>query len=87
LIVKPTHEALGETYLELGRPADAQREFERSLALAPKRMRSLLGFARAATRAGNRQVAEHAWDELRDVLHRADPTLPELRTPELSRRR
>jgi len=47
LIVKPTHEALGETYLTLGRPAEAQREFERALELAPGRMRSLVGLARA----------------------------------------
>jgi tetratricopeptide (TPR) repeat protein len=47
LIVKPTHEALGETYLALGRPAEARREFERALELGPGRMRSLLGLTRA----------------------------------------
>lgn len=47
LIVKPTHEALGETYLQLGRPADAQREFARALELAPARILSLRGLARA----------------------------------------
>jgi tetratricopeptide (TPR) repeat protein len=75
LIVKPTHEALGETYLALGRPAEAQREFARALELAPRRMRALLGLARAATDAGNHEIAEHAWDELSDVSRRGDPTL------------
>ncbi|MEP7325766.1 MAG: tetratricopeptide repeat protein, partial [Gemmatimonadota bacterium] len=72
LIVKPTHEALGEAYLELGRPTEAEREFQRALELAPGRMRSILGLARAATLAGNASGAERAWGQLRQVLARAD---------------
>jgi len=43
VIVKPSHELLGETYLQLNRPAEARREFERALELAPGRLRSLRG--------------------------------------------
>lgn len=75
MILKPTHEALGETYLQLGRPADAQREFERALELAPKRLRSLLGLAKAATEAGNQPVAEMAVTELSRMLGQADPAV------------
>jgi cytochrome c-type biogenesis protein CcmH/NrfG len=46
--VKPSHELLGEILLALHRPADAQREFTRALALAPKRTLSLAGAAQAA---------------------------------------
>jgi tetratricopeptide (TPR) repeat protein len=86
LIVKPTHELLGEIYLELGQPLQAQRDFERALALAPRRMRSLLGLARSATLAGNIQVANAAWDDLSDVLSLADRSLPEMAIPDLARR-
>jgi tetratricopeptide (TPR) repeat protein len=47
-VVKPSHELLGEILLALHRPADAQREFTRALALAPKRTLSLAGAAQAA---------------------------------------
>jgi tetratricopeptide (TPR) repeat protein len=85
LIVKPSHELLGEVYLDLARPREAELEFERALALTPRRMRSLLGLATAATRAGNTAVADAAWSDLADVLRQADRSLPELTIPELAR--
>jgi tetratricopeptide (TPR) repeat protein len=75
MVLKPTHEVLGEIYLQLGRPVEAQREFERALAMAPKRLRSLLGLAKAAAAAGNQRVAEMAIAELRRMLGRADPAM------------
>ena len=75
-VVKPSHEALGEVLLALGRPADAQREFTRALALAPRRSLSLLGLARAADAAGDRPTAARAWADLRRVWARADPGGP-----------
>jgi tetratricopeptide (TPR) repeat protein len=71
-IVKPTHELLGEVLLGLGDGPAAQREFERSLQLAPRRALSLLGLARAATMSGDREAAARAHAELRRVWHRAD---------------
>jgi len=76
--VKPAHELFGEMLLEAGRAAEAQREFARALALAPKRALSLLGLGRAAAAAGDRATAAQAYREVREIWHRADPGLPGL---------
>jgi len=55
---------------------EAGREFERSLQLAPRRALSLLGLARAATMAGDREAAARAHAELRKIWHRADGDVP-----------
>jgi len=77
-VVKPTHELLGELLLAQGKAADAQQEFVRALALAPRRTASLLGLARAATAAGDAPVAEQARADLRAIWHQADADLPGL---------
>jgi tetratricopeptide (TPR) repeat protein len=59
-IVKPTHELLGEVLLARGENAEAQKEFARSLEMAPGRSLSLLGLARAARAAGDSAVAANA---------------------------
>nr|MBA3345790.1 tetratricopeptide repeat protein [Gemmatimonadales bacterium] len=75
-VVKPSHELFGEVLLQLGRPAEAQREFARALELGPRRALSLLGLARAAASAGDRQTAERAYADLRSIWRRADPDMP-----------
>ncbi len=77
VVVKPTHELLGEVLLSLRRPHEARAEFQRALALAPRRALSLLGLRRAATAAGDSTAARDTARDLRDVWHRAD-RLPEL---------
>lgn len=77
IVIKPTHELLGEVLLSLHRPREAQAEFQRALALAPRRALSLLGLRRAAAAAGDSTAARDAARELRNVWHRAD-RLPEL---------
>lgn len=77
-VVKPTHELLGELLLAQGKAAEAQQEFVRALALAPRRTASLLGLARAATAAGDGPVAEQARADLRAIWHQADEDLPGL---------
>ncbi len=72
-IVKPSHELLGETLLDLGRAAAAQTAFERALALAPKRALSLAGLARAASAAGDHAARDKALATLRDVWDGAEP--------------
>ncbi len=79
-IVKPVHELLGETLLSLGRNAEAQAEFTRSLALAPGRALSLEGLVRAATASGDTAVAAEAWRTLSAKWHAADPNLDVLAT-------
>ncbi len=76
--VKPAHELFGEMLLQAGRPQEAQQEFARALALAPKRALSLLGLGRAAAAAGDRATATRAYSELREIWHGADPSLPGL---------
>ncbi|HEY6930304.1 MAG TPA: tetratricopeptide repeat protein [Thermoanaerobaculia bacterium] len=76
-IAKPTHELLGEMLLASGRPADAKKEFEASLALAPGRALSLLGLARAATKAGDAEAAQQAYTALGKNWRLADTNLPE----------
>jgi tetratricopeptide (TPR) repeat protein len=75
-VVKPAHELLGEILLETGQAAEAQREFTLALAQAPRRALSLLGLARAAAAAGDRQIAERARADLQRVWARADADLP-----------
>lgn len=75
-LVKPSHELFGEVLLQLRRPKEAVTEFQRALALAPKRSRSLLGLARAASAAGDERTAARASAELRAIWHAADPGLP-----------
>jgi len=78
LIVKPSHELFGEVLLQLNRPAEAQREFTRALALAPGRARALIGQVRSAAAAGDRPVAEAAYRILAANWRNADGDLREL---------
>ncbi|HTO74679.1 MAG TPA: tetratricopeptide repeat protein, partial [Thermoanaerobaculia bacterium] len=77
-VVKPAHELLGEMLLEAGRPADARKEFETALARYPGRALSLLGLARAASKAGDAAAAKDAYARLAAIWSRADTDVPEL---------
>lgn len=76
--VKPSHELYGEVLISLDRFEDAQRQFEASLARAPRRARSLLGLARAAAKLGDAETVKQTHMTLRAIWHRADDDLPEL---------
>ncbi len=78
-VIKPSHELFGEVLLELGRPAEARKQFESSLAMAPGRALSLLGLARAASKSDDEAAAHQAYNELGKIWHRADPELAQLR--------
>ncbi len=65
LPVKPSHELLGETLLQLGRPQQAVRAFKLSLDRTPRRALSLIGLERAARAAGKENTAAWAKAELR----------------------
>lgn len=78
-VAKPAHELLAEMLLQTGEPAQAEKEFEASLARGPGRALSLLGLARAAAKAGDRETSSRAWKDLARNWHRADPDLPERR--------
>ncbi len=55
--ILPAREQLGELLLELGRPAEARREFEATLKRAPGRRAALLGAAKAARSSGGAAAA------------------------------
>lgn len=78
-IVKPSHELLGELFLAAGRPAEARKEFEVSLARAPRRASSLLGLARAAAKAGDMAASREAYAQLRGIWSQADADVNGLR--------
>jgi tetratricopeptide (TPR) repeat protein len=70
--VKPPFELLGEWHLADGDLGAAQAAFTRSLALMPGRLRSLQGLVKAATAAGDREVAADAERRLRAYTGGAD---------------
>jgi hypothetical protein len=74
---KPACELYGEALLERGRPEEAARQFELSLARTPQRAASLLGAARAAARRGDREGAERYAAALAAIWRQADPDLPQ----------
>lgn len=71
-VEKPSHELLAEMLLERGHAAEAEKEFEASLARAPRRTQSLAGLARAASAAGDAETASRAEAELREIRSHAD---------------
>jgi tetratricopeptide (TPR) repeat protein len=78
-VVKPSHELLGEMLMAVGRPAEAQKEFDKALQRAPRRTLSLLGLARAASQAGDAETAQRAYEEARSSWRSTDAELPALR--------
>ncbi len=70
--ILPARELQGDLLVAVGRPADALKAYEASLALAPNRARSLQGAAGAAERAGDRAAARRWQREYRLLMRRAD---------------
>jgi tetratricopeptide (TPR) repeat protein len=62
--VLPAHEQLGDMLMELGHAAEAQREYEISLAHARERFNSIYGAARAAQAAGDVDAARGYYEQL-----------------------
>ena len=60
----PARELLGQLLLELGRPAEALKEFEKSLARDPRKFHSVYGAALAAEQSGDREAATRLYQQL-----------------------
>jgi len=81
-LIKPSHELYGEILLRAGRSQEAAEQFSISLLRQPNRARSLLGAARAATKAGDFKTAREHYSNFLRQWQQADRTLPELREAE-----
>lgn len=60
----PSRELLGDLLLDLGKADEALKEYEASLAVAPKRLNTLYGAARAAQKLQKRDKAKQYYTEL-----------------------
>jgi tetratricopeptide (TPR) repeat protein len=74
----PMRELLAEMLLELGRPANALREFEASIHETPNRYRGLWGAARAAKAAGEPQKAATYYAKIVELTKTSDGSRPEI---------
>ena len=77
--VKPAVEVYAEALLLSGNAGEAVRQFQASLARTPRRAQSLIGLARAAQAAGQREVAAKAAREFIEMWHAADADRAELK--------
>jgi tetratricopeptide (TPR) repeat protein len=75
----PFRELMGELLLEMGQPVAALKEFETALKQTPNRYRALLGMARAANGAGDRQKAAEYYGKLVELAKNADNERAETR--------
>ena len=78
--IVPARELLAELLLDLGRPADALREYEASLKVAPGRFNGVYGAARAAELSGDRVKARTFYASLLELARAAEPARAELKT-------
>ena len=62
--IKPAHELLGEVLLEIGRPAEAAKQFAIGLERTPNRPRLLIGAARAAAQSNDQATAKLRYQQL-----------------------
>jgi len=83
----PLRELLAESLLEVGQPVAALNEFETALKQSPNRFRAVLGSARAADGAGNREKASLHFGKLVDLAKNADTERQEIREAKAYSRR
>ena len=74
----PAREVLAELLLDLGRPAEALREFEASQQKEPNRLRGYYGVARAAELSGDAAKAKSQYTKLVTLIAQADSERPEI---------
>jgi tetratricopeptide (TPR) repeat protein len=66
------NEEIADTLLRLGRAKEAAAEYAVALQKHPRRARSILGAARAATKAGDPEAARKAYQQLLELWSAAD---------------
>ena len=70
--ILPARELLGDMLMELGRPAEALKEYEASQLREPNRYRGLYGAGQAAAQSGNRDKARHYFSKLVELAGSGD---------------
>jgi tetratricopeptide (TPR) repeat protein len=76
--VLPARELQGDLFLDVGRPAEALKAYEASLARQPNRARTLYGAARASELVGNHAVARDWYKKFLALMAAGDRARPEL---------
>jgi tetratricopeptide (TPR) repeat protein len=74
----PAREQFADLLLELNRPADALKEFEAALKIAPNRFNGVYGAAKAALALGDIRKAKTYFSKLVELCPLADGERPEL---------
>ena len=74
----PIREQLGTLFMEVGKPTEAQREFEAALKIYPGRFRGLYGAAQAAEQAGANADANRYYTKLAAQTSKAGGSRNEL---------
>lgn len=77
--VKSSHELYGEFLLQAKRPREAMQQFGRALWRVTNGSSSVLGLARAAAAAGDRDAARRHYTQFLDNWKAADQTRPEIK--------
>jgi len=73
----PARELEGDMLYQVGRYGEALAAYQQTLTREPRRFRAVWGAARAAERAGNRDVARAQYTTLLEVMAKADATREE----------
>jgi tetratricopeptide (TPR) repeat protein len=76
--ILPARELLGDLLLELGRPAEALKEYEASLQTSPNRFKGLYGAGRAAELGRDQKKAREFYLKLVALCEKAEGDRPEL---------
>jgi tetratricopeptide (TPR) repeat protein len=74
----PAHELYGSILLDLGKPAEARKQFEEALRRTPGRPKAIAGLARAAEATGDAGAAREQYTRLLEMWQHADADRPEL---------
>jgi hypothetical protein len=74
----PAHELYGSLLMDMGRPAEARKQFEETLRRTPGRPKAIVGIARAAEATGDTATARAKYTRLIEMWKSADQDRPEL---------
>jgi len=76
--IVPAREVLANALLDMGKPADALREYETVLQREPNRLRATLGAARSAERLGDAAKVRSHYAKVLELTESADIARPEV---------